>query len=437
MTSAFNVSDISFALLLMVTVSLIGCSAQQTRSAAAGEPGAGATSRAEDNGRILVTVEAKNGRNAALLSPSGRLDYIPPSPATIQARQLSVARRLAEYYDLQLEEFWPIPALDIYCLVFRLDDPTRKPEVLARLDADTEVESVQPLQFFYTAAVPPVEHEALEGDPLSGWDEGLKQRLLEAHRFATGKSVRIAVIDTGIDLDHEDLKGASITAHDFVDDLSLPPPETHGTAVTGLLLARMANNVGIRGYTPDADILLLRSCWEPEKSSERAVCNTFTLAKALSYALASDAAIVNLSISGPRDPLLERIAAKFADNKQLLVVAGESNKRFPASVPHSLVAMDQPMSRKSARMMTLLPGNRYGLRGGSSMAAARLTGIVALMKQLKPQLSLPELRQQLGPPPLAAAGGLQAVTQLLWQGIDNPDGTHEVRDDHLGNKVTD
>ncbi|HEX6930460.1 MAG TPA: S8 family serine peptidase, partial [Gammaproteobacteria bacterium] len=298
------------------------------------------------------------------------------------------------------------------CFVFRLKHPEQQAALVASLDERSDIESVQALQFFHGKGnAPPgrgarsadITDDSAGNDPLANWNEALNRNLLAAHRSATGKSVTVAIIDTGVDTGHEDLRGAALTAMDFVDGKAVVPPETHGTAIVGLLAARPDNGVGIRGYAPDARILLLRACWEtdaPDESAsgDAAVCNSFTLAKALSFALASDAGIVSLSISGPRDPLLERLAGKLVQDNRLLVVAGESSAHFPASVDNSIVAAMQPATLHSTGpALTLLPDDRYGLREGTSITTARVAGVAALMKELDPELSAGEFRQRLQP----------------------------------------
>lgn len=364
-------------LVPLLALSLLSTGCATTVSS---ESAATATDVRDD--RVLVTVQHDSLRGIADLSPSGRLAYLPPSSADVHAQQLERARKLATEFDIELEESWPIPALGVYCFVFRLPDPAARVSLLSALEAHPDVESAQPLNFFETRT-----------EPLLDDGSGLGERLEVAHRVATGKSVTIAVIDAGADLDHEDLQGAAIRAIDLVDGRSAVPAEFHGTAVVGVIAARR-NETGILGYAPDADILLLRACWQPEARVEQAICNSYTLAKALSLALESDASIVNLSISGPRDPLLERLALALLADGKLVVAAGASSDVFPASVPGSIRAW-QSMPGDPRPAMSLLPGNRYGLRSGSSIVAARLSAVAALMKQVEPKLTAAQFHDRL------------------------------------------
>lgn len=336
--------------------------------------------------RILVTVDA-DSLSIGTLSPSGRLEYAPPSDEAIRAVQLRRARAIADEFSLRLEEDWPIPALDVYCFVFRLADPARRDHVIAALSQHPDVESAQALNFFHT-----------ENDPLNRTDDTLATGSQRLHALATGRDVRVAVIDTGADLAHEDLSSAHIAAVDFVGDAvddqeQAVPVESHGTTIIGMIAAGRDNGMGISGYAPDAAILLLRACWQPQPGDERAVCNSFTLAKALSYALEADVAIVNLSISGPRDLLLERLGELLVAHDTLVVAAGESRETFPASIAGSLIA--QGLLPGTERFMTLLPDDRYGLRSGSSLDAARITGIAALLQEIAPEIGRAGIQKRL------------------------------------------
>ncbi|MBW3568073.1 MAG: S8 family serine peptidase, partial [Proteobacteria bacterium] len=291
-----------------------------------------ATSRDLDEDRILVTLHADNPLGTVALSPSGRLGYHTASAGDIRAGFVRTAQQLASAHDLHLEEDWPIPSLQVHCFVFRVADLRERRHVVAQLREHPEVESVQALQFFHGEG-------SGDPDPLVGWNAELDAGLQMAHRNSTGKSVSIAVIDAGIDTAHEDLEGSELDVIDLVDGRQDVPAEAHGTAVVGLIAARPENGVGIRGYAPGSRISLMRACWEPGTTRESAVCNSFTLAKALSLVLESDADIVNLSISGPRDPLLERLAAEIVSRGQILVAAGTGTETFPGSVPGSVLAV--------------------------------------------------------------------------------------------------
>src|SRR5205085_10813719 len=110
--------------------------------------------------------------------------------------------------------------------------------------------------------------------------------------------------DSGVNASHPDLDGQIKLRRNFVD--AYPDgAEAHGTAVAGIIAAREGNGLGIAGIAPGAKLLALRACWETAGPPAR--CNSFTLGKAINFALMSDARVINMSLGGPRDRLLEAL----------------------------------------------------------------------------------------------------------------------------------
>lgn len=342
---------------------------------------------AED--RLVVTIKLP-GVNGSMVSPSGRMSYLPPNPAERRKHVAQQAREIATELDLVIEEEWPIPALGVNCIVVRLQFPERREQVMDALSVHEDVDAVQSLNLFTASTAQSASRGIDQGtDRNADRNVGDTDILQQLSSHASGRQVSIAVIDTGADLAHRELRGLQISSRDLVGDETVTPaafpPEAHGTTILGLLVARGENGVGVRGHVPDADVRLLRACWEETGTGSPAKCNTFTLAKALSDVIESPVDIVNLSISGPRDPLLERLGNILTGKQVLLVAAGESRSGFPGSVPGSLLAVESPVRNASA--MSLLPGDRYGLRKGSSIDAARLTAVIALLKEMHPDVT--------------------------------------------------
>src|SRR5437879_13748718 len=77
--------------------------------------------------------------------------------------------------------------------------------------------------------------------------------------------------------------------------------------MAGLIAAVANNHIGIVGIAPQAELEVFEACWQLEPDSDAAACNTFTLARALAAAFASGAPLVNLSLAGPSDPLLNAL----------------------------------------------------------------------------------------------------------------------------------
>jgi subtilisin family serine protease len=127
-------------------------------------------------------------------------------------------------------------------------------------------------------------------DPLRDEQWGLSAtRVPEAWDVAAGEGVVIAVVDSGVDLDHPDLAANLVPGWDLVDDDDEPDdPNGHGTHVAGIAAAA-TNDIGIAGVAPDASIMPVRVLDEAGLGSDEAI------AEAVVWAAENDADIINLS----------------------------------------------------------------------------------------------------------------------------------------------
>jgi subtilisin family serine protease len=187
--------------------------------------------------------------------------------------------------------------------------------------------------------------------------------------------------------------------------------DSHGTAVTGVIAARANNAEGIFGIAPQADIVAVKACWQRTPGHLEAVCSSWTLAKALDFTIHTGVQIVNLSLAGPPDSLLARLITKALDSGITVVAAalqeGEQAPGFPASMetviavlasdPQGQVRGAAGMTRPSLLaapgidILTTMPQQVYDFLSGSSLAAAHVSGIAALLLELEPQLSAAQM----------------------------------------------
>ena len=307
-----------------------------------------------------------------------------PAPTS----QLRIARELGREYGFQVVSDWAMPSLGIRCFLGEVPAGRTPSELASRLAADSRVESAQPVQEFRSLG---------HSDPYYELQISAQIfKLDELHRIATGKHVSVAQIDTGVELKHPDLDGQLFDARNFVDG-SRYAAESHGTGVAGIIVAKADNGIGIVGIAPAATLMPLRACWEVEGQPGAALCSSFTLAKALQSALRSPTRVLNLSLGGPQDRLLERLIDKAI--AQGIVVVGavdatDPENSFPASHPGviavgsggSAMTVKGEVFAPGVQVLTTTPNGSWGFLSGSSFAAAHVSGIVALLLERSPKL---------------------------------------------------
>ena len=207
--------------------------------------------------------------------------------ASGRAARRRIAEALARAHGLSLATAWPMPIVGLDCFVMEIPASRRADEVAVQLSQEPEVEWAQTMNLFRALA-----HD----DPLFGMQPAAASwHLAELHGAATGRDVRVAVIDSGVQLDHPDLAEQIDTRLDLTGDRTCLG-EDHGTAVAGIVAARADNKIGIAGVAPGARVLALRAC--RQVPSGGASCTTLGLALALSAALEKGAQVINLSLGG-------------------------------------------------------------------------------------------------------------------------------------------
>ena len=295
-----------------------------------------------------------------------------------------VAARIAREHGLGLGIDWPMPLLGVHCYVMSLPEGEPAEAALRALAHDPAVAWAQPMHLYRA-------HGA-HADPLfaaqptaSAW------QLAELHDMATGADVRVAVIDSGIELDHPDLTGQVALAENFVAGRPYAA-EQHGTGVAGLIAARADNGLGIVGVAPRSRLLALRACWEQWPAAT--LCDSLSLALALHFAIAHDAAVINLSLAGPPDRLLAAlIDAALAHGLTVVAAADRSapDGGFPASHRGVIAIVDEDtdtaprgsFGAPGRDLPTTAPHAAWQLVSGASYAAAEVSGLFALLRELR------------------------------------------------------
>ncbi len=326
-----------------------------------------------------------------------------------KSRWSFIEQELLRDYPLTKSGAFPLDSLGIQCLVFIISEQSDMPKLVAELLSDARVESVQNNSVFISQA-------GQYSDQYAQLQHGVKQTGVDkVHHQFTGKGIKIAIIDTGIDTKHLDLANQVVLQENFVEkgDESFTS-DRHGTAIAGVIAAIANNNIGIYGVAPDAQLLGLKSCFYQAKADNYAICSSWSLAKALDFAILQAVDIVNLSLSGPQDNLLTRIINE-GQKREIIFVAATDDRNhqvnFPASIPGVVAVASSedkdklsPMKNKNIllapgkEIISTAPRNKYDFFSGSSLATAIVSGSIALLKEKNPNLSVDEVFQLLENP---------------------------------------
>lgn len=315
----------------------------------------------------------------------------------------------------------------------RFTDPqTDLDKIGKQLSEIPGVVSVSPnrVRFAFSTVVP--------NDPYYGLQWGLdKINCPGAWKYTTGSdSVVVAVVDSGVDLDHPDLHAQLLPGYNMVDIVGQSPipgwnwngrfhtrdanPQDevgHGTHVAGIIAAMTNNNTGVAGVTWLCKILPVRVLAQIVRTSDGTVSASgisSDIAAGIIWAAGHGAHIINLSFGGFQDNFEEEDAVKYAVAKGCLVVAamgndGTSIPVFPAAFPDVVAvgALNQSDKRPSwsnigSHISLVAPGvdifstywdNNYKCEDGTSMAAPHVSGVAALVKSCDLSLTASEIAQ--------------------------------------------
>ncbi|WP_100333188.1 cell wall-binding repeat-containing protein [Bacillus alkalisoli] len=220
----------------------------------------------------------------------------------------------------------------------------------------------------------------------------------------------IAVLDSGIELQHPDLKDAIISPHNILAPLELPHDEIgHGTHVAGIVGAVTNNNVGIASIVRDAFIM-------PIKVGDKKGVYGSDLAKGIYYAVDMGAHIINISVAGPTKSRTVEEAIQYAVDNNVLVVAAAGNEgnnlqMYPAALPSVLsVGAVNATTNEYANFSNfgryvslaapgvdvlstyLLNSGNYTKMSGTSMATPYVASAAGMLKAHDPILNARQIR---------------------------------------------
>ncbi len=291
---------------------------------------------------------------------------------------------LTDTYPLTLIERKPLKQIGRELVTF---STTGNVEELARTIAATGQGIVVQPDYLY---------ETLGKIPEQANREALFQ-YLHLQPGSTGKGIRVAIIDTGVDLVHDDL-AANIISHANFIKKSPYRAEIHGTAVAGIIGARI-NNRGTAGIAPQSGLIALRACEQVQPDKAEGRCYSSSIIQAIDAAMAKKAEIVNMSLGTDAPDRLVASALDTATDAGIIILAPAGNDprrqtlAFPAShakvisvagildngrkMPNSTVAAQADCILPAQYIQITLPGGRVSFMNGTSMASAEAAGLFA------------------------------------------------------------
>jgi thermitase len=207
------------------------------------------------------------------------------------------------------------------------------------------------------------------------------------------QEVLVAILDTGIDRDHEDIQNVVKIEIDLTGESSPDDIKGHGTHVAGIIAANSSNQIGITGLAPNAKLINVKVADNNGRSQADIV------ARGVLWAVENGAKVINISIEFDEGYIDLEKAINYANQKGCLVIAAASNHTiqpvFPSFYENCLavVATDEQdclgslaynadwidIAAPGFSIYSTLPNNNYGYKSGTSFATAQVSGLATIL----------------------------------------------------------
>lgn len=206
--------------------------------------------------------------------------------------------------------------------------------------------------------------------------------------------ILVAVLDTGIDQNHEDLNDKVAIGVNFTYSPTPGDVHGHGTHIAGIIAANSNNGLGIAGMAPESQLMNVKV------ADDKGRCRASAVARGIIWAVNNGASVINISVELKEpSPDLED-AVNYAWNQGVVIVAAAGNEGsqspvYPAGYENciAVAATRQddtlaPLSNYGAwvavaapgfNIYSTLPDNSYGYKTGTSFATAYVSGLAALL----------------------------------------------------------
>jgi subtilisin family serine protease len=252
-----------------------------------------------------------------------------------------------------------------------------------------------------------------ENEPACPGGQCLARSLIEwpAAQELAAVAPRIGLVDTGINLEHEALKGQKIDLTVLSGEARDPSSKIHGTAIAALLVG--ARDSRAPGLLPDAELVAVDAFHSQGKDDRTDV---YDLVRAMNIVVGKDVDVLNLSLTGPDNAVLKRAVAAIAA-RDIMMVAAAGNKGpnadplYPAAYPNVTVAtaVDRRLRpyRRAGRgehidfaapgvgVWTAASISGARTKTGTSFAAPFITAAIAYIRAQSPQMTREEVKQAL------------------------------------------